>query len=91
MRRENSAPHGNLDQPDNVGQPWGNPELWVQLGAEGRNIDSTLMMTVQELKDEMARLSADNARLNVEQERILKIYPIRNINSSHIRGLNNHE
>ena len=66
MRRE------NLDQLDNVRQAQGNLELWVQLGAEGSNTDSTLMRTVQELKDEMARLRADNARLNVEQERILK-------------------
>lgn len=58
--------------PDNMGQPQGNPELWVQLGAAGRNTDSTLMRTVQELKDKMARLREDNARLNVEQERILK-------------------
>jgi len=72
MRRANSAPYGNLNQPDNGGQPQGNPEIWVQLGAEGRNADSTLMRTVQELKDEMARLRADNARLNIEQERILK-------------------
>eukprot|EP00253_Pinus_taeda_P011685 PITA_11685 len=72
MRRANSAPYGNLNQPENGGQPQGNPKIWVQLRAEDRNADSTLLRTVEELKDEMDRLLADNARLNIEQERILK-------------------
>eukprot|EP00253_Pinus_taeda_P029666 PITA_29666 len=72
MRRANSAPYGNPEPPDNVEQPQGNSEFWVQLGAAGRTTDSTLFRTLQELKDEMAQLRADNARLNVEQERILK-------------------
>eukprot|EP00253_Pinus_taeda_P017918 PITA_17918 len=65
MRRANSAPYGNLNQPDNGGQPQGNPEIWVQRGAEGRNADSTLMRTIQELKDEMAR--PEQAQITDEQ------------------------
>ena len=72
MRRANNAPYGNLEPPDNMEKPQGNSEFWVQLGAAGRTTDSTLLRTLQELKDEMARLRADNARLNVEHERILK-------------------
>lgn len=72
MRRTSSAPHGNLDRPDNVSHPQGNPEIWVQLGEEGRNTDLAILRTIQELKDEMACLREDNARLNMEQERILK-------------------
>ena len=72
MRRTSSAPHRNLGQPDNESHPQGNPELWVQLGEEGHNTDLAILRTVQELKDEMARLREDNARLNMEQERILK-------------------
>ena len=66
MRRANSAPYGNPEPPDNVEQPQGNYEFWVQLGAAGRTTDSTLLRTLQELKDEMAQLRVDNARLNVE-------------------------
>eukprot|EP00253_Pinus_taeda_P015904 PITA_15904 len=49
-----------------------NPELWVQLGEEVRITNQAILETVQELKNEMARLREDNARLTMEQERILK-------------------
>eukprot|EP00253_Pinus_taeda_P022853 PITA_22853 len=49
-----------------------NPELWIQLGEEARITNQAILETVQELKNEMARLREDNARLTMEQERILK-------------------
>eukprot|EP00253_Pinus_taeda_P031271 PITA_31271 len=49
-----------------------NPELWVQLGEEARITNQAILETVQELKNDMARLREDNARLTMEQERILK-------------------
>eukprot|EP00253_Pinus_taeda_P012064 PITA_12064 len=49
-----------------------NPELWVQLGEEARSTNQAILETVQELENEMARLREDNARLTIEQERILK-------------------
>ena len=52
--------------------PQENPELWVQLGAETRSTNLAILETVQELKNEMARLREYNARLTVEKERILK-------------------
>eukprot|EP00253_Pinus_taeda_P026215 PITA_26215 len=52
--------------------PREDPELWIQLGAETRSTNLAILQTVQELKDEMACLREDNARLTVEQERILK-------------------
>eukprot|EP00253_Pinus_taeda_P006325 PITA_06325 len=52
--------------------PENNPELWVQLGEEARSTNQAILETVQELKNEMARLREDNARLTMEQERILK-------------------
>ena len=61
MRRASSAPHGNLDQPDNVAHPQGNPELWVQLGEEARVTNQAIFETMQELKNEMDRLLEDNA------------------------------
>eukprot|EP00253_Pinus_taeda_P018243 PITA_18243 len=58
-------------RPDRPGLE-GNPELWVQLGEEARITNQAILETVQELKNEMARLREDNARLTMEQERILK-------------------
>lgn len=55
---------------DNI--PRENPELWVQLGAKTRSTNLAILETVQELKNEMSHLQEDNARLTVEQERILK-------------------
>eukprot|EP00253_Pinus_taeda_P012199 PITA_12199 len=52
--------------------PRENPELWVHLGAETHSTNLAILETVQELKREMERLREDNARLTVEQERILK-------------------
>ena len=46
--------------------------MWVQLGEETRSTNLAILETVQELKNEMARLREDNARLTMEQERILK-------------------
>lgn len=45
----------------------------MQLGEEARITNQAILETVQELKNEMARLREDNARLTMEQERILKI------------------
>jgi len=50
----------------------GNPKVWVQLGEEPRNTDIDIMVIVQDLKDEMARLRADNEILMQEQEKIMK-------------------
>eukprot|EP00253_Pinus_taeda_P021744 PITA_21744 len=52
--------------------PENNPELRVQLGEEARVTNQAILETVQELKNEMERLQEDNARLTMEQERILK-------------------
>eukprot|EP00253_Pinus_taeda_P012458 PITA_12458 len=52
--------------------PENNPELWVQLGEEAKVTNQAILEMVQELKNEMARLWEDNARLTMEQERILK-------------------
>eukprot|EP00253_Pinus_taeda_P019416 PITA_19416 len=52
--------------------PQENPELWVQLGEATRSTNLAILETVQELKNEMARLREDHACLTVEQERILK-------------------
>eukprot|EP00253_Pinus_taeda_P022911 PITA_22911 len=62
-------PAANLGPVANFGD---NAELWVQLGEEIRSTNLAILETVQELKNEMARLRADNARLTMEQERILK-------------------
>eukprot|EP00253_Pinus_taeda_P030851 PITA_30851 len=66
----------NIPQRPAMGQglpgPENNPELWVQLGEEARVTNQAILETVQELKNEMARLREDNARLTMEQERILK-------------------
>jgi len=51
----------------------GNPELWVQLGEEPQDTSTDIRETVQELKDEVAHLCADNERLMLEQEKIIKI------------------
>ena len=52
--------------------PADNAGMWVQLGAETHSTNQAILQTVQELKGEMARLREDNARLTMEQERILK-------------------
>jgi len=49
-----------------------NPELWVQLGEEACNTNLAILETIKELKNEMAQLREDNARLTMEQERIIK-------------------
>ena len=49
-----------------------NPEVWVQLGEEPHNTNTTILDTVLELKEEMARLHAYNERLMQEQEKIMK-------------------
>lgn len=40
-----------------------NPEVWVQLGEEPCNTNTTILETMQELKYEMAWLWVDNERL----------------------------
>lgn len=50
----------------------GNPKVSVQLGEEPWDTDRDIMVTLQELKDDMARLRVDNERLMQEQEKIMK-------------------
>eukprot|EP00253_Pinus_taeda_P028202 PITA_28202 len=72
MQGSGGAQHraaANLGPAANFGD---NAELWMQLGEETRSTNLAILETVQELKNEMARLRADNARLTMEQERILK-------------------
>lgn len=72
MRRAGSAPHRFVAGQGPATNPGDNPELWVQRGEETRNTNLAILETIQELKNEMARLREDNARLTMEQERILK-------------------
>jgi len=72
MRRASSAPHRSIAGQGPAINPGYNPELWVQLGEETRITNLAILEIVQELKNEMARLREDNARLTVELERILK-------------------
>lgn len=44
----------------------------MQLGEEPRNTNLTILETIQELKNEMAQLRANNARLALEHEKIMK-------------------
>ena len=72
MQGSGSAPRrpaANMGPATNFGD---NAELLVQLGEETRSTNLTILETVQELKNEMARLRKDNARLTMEQKRILK-------------------
>eukprot|EP00253_Pinus_taeda_P025293 PITA_25293 len=71
MRRANNTPRRPV-MGQGVSVPENNPELWVKLGEEARITNQAILETVQELKNEMARLREDNARLTMEQERILK-------------------
>lgn len=72
MQGASSAPHRTIADQEPATNPRSNPELWVQLGEETRSTNLAILETVQELKNEMARLREDNARLTMEQERILK-------------------
>lgn len=72
MRRMSSALHKNVDRQETITHPQGNPEIWVQLREEARKTNLNILETVQELKNKMARLHGDNARLTMEQGRILK-------------------
>ena len=61
MQGSGSTPHrpaANWGPATNFGD---NPELWVQLGEETRITNLAILETVQELKNEMARLREDNA------------------------------
>eukprot|EP00253_Pinus_taeda_P029659 PITA_29659 len=72
MQGSGGAQHrlaANLGLATNFGD---NAKLWVQLGEETRSTNLAILETVQELKNEMARFQEDNARLTMEQERILK-------------------
>eukprot|EP00253_Pinus_taeda_P030276 PITA_30276 len=71
MRRANNTTRQPVMGQGALG-PENNPELWVQLGEEARVTNQAILETVQELKNEMARLREDNARLTMEQGRILK-------------------
>ena len=76
MQRAGSVPHRSMAGQEPAVNPRDNPKLWVQLGEETRSTNLAILETVQELKNEMARLREDNARLTVEEERILKILSI---------------
>eukprot|EP00253_Pinus_taeda_P026738 PITA_26738 len=71
MRRAENTPR-RLRLGQGVTGAENNLELWVQLGEEARITNQSILERVQELKNEMARLREDNARLTMEQERILK-------------------
>ena len=47
--------------------------MWVQLGEGNQNTNATLLETFQQLQPEMMNLRADNERLQLEQEAIMKI------------------
>lgn len=67
MIRVSSAPHRFVAGQGPETDPGGNPELWVQLAEETRSTNLAILETVQELKNEMAQLREDNARLTMEQ------------------------
>jgi len=46
--------------------------MWVQLGNDTPNATSMLMETVQQLKEEVAKLKVDNEIFLRDQERIIK-------------------
>eukprot|EP00253_Pinus_taeda_P010902 PITA_10902 len=71
MRRADNTPRRPV-MGQGVSGPENNPELWMQLGEEARITNQAILETVQELKNEMARLREYNAQLTMEQERILK-------------------
>jgi len=66
MRRTNSVPHWIVTGSGPATGLETNPEIWVQLGEEACNTNLTILEIVQELKNEMARLREDNARLTME-------------------------
>jgi len=72
MEGISSVPHRPAADQRPTTNPRDNPQLWVQLGDETRCTNLAILETVQELKNEMARLWEDNERLAMEQERILK-------------------
>lgn len=72
MRRVDNVPHKNVASLGLATFPENNTEIWVQLGEEAHNTNLTILKTIQELKNEMARLWEDNARPTMEQEKIMK-------------------
>lgn len=52
--------------------PETNPEVWVQLGEESCNTNTTILETVQELNNEISRFWVDNERVMQEQGKIMK-------------------
>lgn len=73
MRRIDNLSHKNMTGQGPATGPETNPEIWVQLEEEARNTNLVILETVQELKNEMAYLREDNARLTMEQENISRI------------------
>lgn len=63
MRRNENTLHRSMIGLRQTSFQEANPEVWVKLGEEPHNINTTILETKQELKDEMARLQADNERL----------------------------
>lgn len=72
MRITDSVPHRIVTGPGPATGPETNLEIWVQLGEEACNTNLTILETIQELKNEMACRREDNARLTMEQEKIMK-------------------
>eukprot|EP00253_Pinus_taeda_P029447 PITA_29447 len=62
MRRASSAPHGNLDQPDNVAHPQGNLELWFHPRPEQTRVpDEQSYHTEQEEVEERAETRGEKS------------------------------
>lgn len=72
MRRTRNLSHRSIMETRPTPFQEGNPKVWVQLGSEPRNTNPYIMVTVQELKYEMARLRVDSETLVQEQEKIMK-------------------
>ena len=72
MRKTGNLLHSSVMGTGPASFQEGNPKVWVQLDDEPRNTNLDIMVTIQELKDEMARLQEDNQRLMQEQEKIMK-------------------
>lgn len=72
MRRSGLTPHRLVTGTGPTSFPEANPNIWVQLREEQHNTNTDIFEIVQELKEKMARLRADNKRLMQEQEKNMK-------------------
>lgn len=67
MRRIGITPHRSVTGTGSTSFQEANPHVWVQIGEELRNTNTTILEIVQELRDEVNRLWANNERLMQEQ------------------------